>query len=93
MYGSKFRLGRSQDRPSRRPCGIADVESKSKPTLPAGEIAQAAFGETAPAVDLGRIWQTIVALGQQDTDPTGLAAPDGFEIVGASSDHLIVDTG
>lgn len=65
------------------------IESKRKPTLPAGEIAQAAFGEHGPAVDRGTIWQTIVAIGHQDTDPAGLAPPDGIDFLGASSDHLI----
>ena len=34
-----------------------------------------------------------MAIGRQDIDPDGLEAPDGIEILGASSDHLILDTG
>lgn len=69
------------------------IEAKSKPSLPWGDIAQSAFGEVLPAVDRGAIWQTIFALGRQDTDPDGLYPPDGMEVLGASSDHLITDLG
>ena len=68
------------------------VESKRKPTLPWGTPAQAAFGDPAPVVDRGEIWQTIVALGRQDIDPDGLVPPDGMRVLAASSDHLIVET-
>lgn len=69
------------------------IESKVKPTAPRGEIAQTAFG-SAPAVrDRGDISQTIVAIGHQDTDPGGLSPPAGIDVIGASSDHLVLDTG
>lgn len=71
---------------------IAEViESKIKPSKPWGEIAQTAFGEKVPAADRGNITQAILAIGQQDVDPAGLLAPTGIDIIGASSDHLIVD--
>ncbi len=69
------------------------IESKRKPTRPWGEIAQTAFGAQPAPIDRGDISQVIVALGQQDTDPNGLRAPAGIEILGASSDHLVADTG
>jgi predicted amino acid racemase len=69
------------------------VESKVKPSQPWGEIAQTAFGEEAPATDRGHISQTILAIGRQDIDPCGLHAPHGIEVLGASSDHLITDSG
>ena len=73
---------------------IAEViESKVKPSQPWGEIAQTAFGEKPPATDRGDISQTILAIGRQDTDPDGLHPQPGMEILGASSDHLIVDSG
>ena len=73
---------------------IAEViESKVKPSQPWGKIAQTAFGAKSPAKDRGQISQTILAIGHQDTDPSGLGPPLGIEIVGASSDHLIVDSG
>ena len=69
------------------------IESKVKPSQPWGKIAQTAFGAKAPAKDRGHISQTILAIGHQDTDPCGLGPPRGIEILGASSDHLIVDSG
>lgn len=73
---------------------IAEViESTVKPSRPWGELAQTAFGEKPPARDRGDIAQTILAVGRQDTDPDGLHPPPGVKILGASSDHLIVDCG
>ncbi len=69
------------------------VEFQRKPTLPWGQIQQAAFGPPPPRNDRGVISQAIVALGHQDIDPTGLQAPAGLSILGASSDHLILSAG
>ena len=73
------------------------IESKIKPAQPWGEIAQTAFGEPAtPSESLekqGFITQTILAIGLQDTDTAGLQVSDGMKILGASSDHLIIDAG
>ena len=69
------------------------IESKVKPSQPWGTIAQTAFGERpTDAFDRGLISQSIVALGQQDTDPCGLTSPHGIEILGASSDHVILES-
>jgi predicted amino acid racemase len=43
-------------------------------------------------LDQGDIWQTILAVGRQDTDVADLHAPTGVEILAASSDHLITAT-
>ena len=66
------------------------IETKLKPSQPSGTIAQTAFGESSPVIDRGQVTQSILALGRQDTDPHGLLPPAGIEIMGASSDHLIV---
>ncbi|QDU79020.1 Alanine racemase [Polystyrenella longa] len=68
------------------------IESKVKPSQPWGEIAQNAFGEKLTFLDRGRIPQAILAIGHQDTDPHGLQPPAGIDILGASSDHLIVES-
>jgi predicted amino acid racemase len=65
------------------------IESKVKPTQPSGKLAQTAFGTRPAATDRGAITQTILAIGLQDIDPCGLQPPEGTEIVGSSSDHLI----
>ncbi|MCG7898249.1 MAG: alanine/ornithine racemase family PLP-dependent enzyme [Candidatus Thiodiazotropha weberae] len=73
---------------------IAEViESKVKPSRPTGEIGQNAFGEKPTTTDRGHIMQTILAIGIQDIDPCGLQSPVGTEIIGASSDHLLLDSG
>ncbi|MCU7802303.1 MAG: alanine/ornithine racemase family PLP-dependent enzyme [Candidatus Thiodiazotropha sp. (ex Lucinoma borealis)] len=67
------------------------IEAKLKPSLPSGTIAQTAFGEAPPVTDRGLVTQAILAIGQQDIDPCGLTAPAGINIMGASSDHLILE--
>ncbi len=70
---------------------IAEViESKVKPSQPSGRIAQTAFGQAPPVADRGLVEQAILAIGQQDIDPCGLQPPAGIEVMGASSDHLIL---
>jgi predicted amino acid racemase len=77
---------------------IAEViESKVKPAQPWGKVAQAAFSESVQAQTSGTdvcesISQAILATGHQDTDPTGLQMDPGVRLLGASSDHLIVET-
>lgn len=67
------------------------IESKLKPSQPVGRVAQTAFGDVLPARNRGWVTQSILAIGRQDTDPDGLSAPVGIEIMGASSDHLILE--
>ena len=66
------------------------IESKIKPSQPTGDIAQTAFGEAKPIVDRGQVRQSILAIGIQDIDASGLQSPTGIDILGASSDHLII---
>lgn len=68
------------------------IESKTKPSLPWGIIAQSTFGEKPTEHDRGDITQTILAIGRQDIDFTGVNAYLDIDILGASSDHLIVDS-
>ena len=71
---------------------IAEViESKEKPSIPYGEIAQNAFGDAPTFVDHGIHRRVILALGRQDVLISGLKPTDrNFEILGASSDHLLL---
>jgi predicted amino acid racemase len=66
------------------------IESGIKPSQPSGTIAQSAFGEAPPIIDRGQVAQSILAVGRQDIDPNGLLPPTGIEIMGASSDHLVL---
>lgn len=68
------------------------VELKDKPSVPVGEVGFQAFGEKPTFNDRGVRRRAILAIGRQDVNidritPTLM----GAEIVGASSDHLIVD--
>ena len=69
------------------------IEVKTKPALPWGDTAQAAFGTPPARHDGELVRQAIVALGRQDTDPDGLAPPPGIIVLGMSSDHLVLDVG
>ena len=67
------------------------IESKEKPSLPFGEITQNAFGDVPTFVDRGIRRRVIVALGRQDVLISGLKPiSSDLEILGASSDHLIL---
>jgi ornithine racemase len=68
------------------------IESKQKPSLPYGEIGQNAFGVVPKFQDRGIRQRSIVALGRQDVLTSGLAVNDQLEIMGASSDHIILDS-
>lgn len=68
------------------------IESKCKPTKPWGRSGQNSFGEIPETEDRGFIWQTLLAVGRQDTDTADLTSPEGAKILAASSDHLIAQT-
>lgn len=68
------------------------VEVQDKPSRPEGDAGPNAFGERVTFPDLGPMRRGILAVGRQDTDAEGLTARDGrIKIIGASSDHLLVD--
>jgi ornithine racemase len=68
------------------------VEMKEKPSAPIGEIGMDAFGGKPVFVDKGIIKRAIVAVGRQDIKHEGLTPRDkGISILGASSDHMILD--
>jgi ornithine racemase len=67
------------------------VESKKKPSLPFGEICQDAFGNVPSFQDRGMQQRVIIALGRQDVLVSGLKSNSELEIIGSSSDHIILD--
>ena len=72
---------------------IAEViESKVKPSLPFGEIGRDAFGNIPVFRDRGIHQRAIIALGKQDTPISGLSCDRDLEILGSSSDHMVVDS-
>jgi predicted amino acid racemase/D-alanyl-D-alanine dipeptidase len=67
------------------------VESKIKPSLPYGEICQDAFGNVPEFKDQGQIRRALLGIGLQDVLVSGLTPRSDIEIIGASSDHIIVN--
>ena len=69
------------------------IEKKSKPTMPIGLIGHDAFGEVPIFVDKGFRNKVICAIGKQDVKIESLTPIDkGLQILGGSSDHLIIDS-
>ena len=98
--GESFLLGNDTAYGSRLPGTVNDgllceaqiVELKTKPSLPIGEAGVDAFGQKPFYEDRGRIRRAILAIGQQDTDRDGMHPLDEkVDVLGASSDHLILD--
>ena len=68
------------------------IEHMEKPSYPEGEIGINAFGEKIHYTDIGIRKRAILAVGRQDVDHENLEClQPGIAIIGASSDHLIVD--
>ncbi|BEP29102.1 ornithine racemase Orr [Helicovermis profundi] len=68
------------------------IELKEKDSIPTGNIGMDAFGNNPVFLDKGKMKRAIIAIGRQDVNPDGLTPYDkDIEIVGASSDHLILD--
>lgn len=69
------------------------IEIKEKPTYPIGEMFLDAFGNKPVYEDKGIRKRAILAVGKQDfvNDRNLVPLDENIEIVGSSSDHLIVD--
>jgi predicted amino acid racemase len=67
------------------------VELKTKPSQPYGEIAQDAFGHVPVFENRGNMERAILAIGRQDVDGLTIYPRIKADILGISSDHLILD--
>ncbi len=67
------------------------IESKIKPSLPYGDVYQDAFGNIPKFIDRGLIKKAILGVGLQDVLVSGLTPMLDIDILGASSDHIIID--
>lgn len=69
------------------------IEVKSKPTHPIGELFLDAFGNKPVYQDRGIRRRALLAVGKGDFAMHDKLIPltEGIEIIGSSSDHLIVD--
>lgn len=73
-------------------CLVAEViELKQKDSLPRGTVSTDAFGNVPVFSDRGSIRRAILGIGRQDVMTQGLTPVGDMEIIGSSSDHLIVD--
>lgn len=67
-------------------------EVKTKPSKPIGTSGLNAFGEPVAFEDKGDMVRAIGLAGRQDVDAEGLTPVEpGIAIIGASSDHLLMD--
>jgi predicted amino acid racemase len=68
------------------------VELQTKPSVPVGEIGRDAFGQVPVFEDRGMRRRAIVAAGRQDLRIDAMSPRDDkIIILGASSDHMILD--
>lgn len=68
------------------------VEIRDKPSYPIGVRSVDAFGNKVEYVDRGYMRRGILAIGKQDVFPNDLIPLDpSLEIIGASSDHTIIN--
>lgn len=68
------------------------IELYEKPSVPVGKSGRDAFGGRPVFEDRGVISRAVLAIGQQDTDAESMVPFDeDIDILGASSDHLIMD--
>ena len=68
------------------------IESKIKPSLPYGDVGQDAFGNVPEFRDHGPIRRAILGIGRQDVPVSGPTPRLDIDILGASSDHIIINT-
>jgi predicted amino acid racemase len=68
------------------------IEVKRRPSLPRGQTARDAFGREPRHQDRGERLRALGAIGIQDLG-AGSIVPEaqGIEVLGASSDHLVLD--
>lgn len=67
------------------------IESKIKPSIPYGTIHKDAFGNIPKFHNRGLIRRAIIGVGLQDVLVSGLTPVLDIEILGATSDHVIID--
>lgn len=68
------------------------IESRDKPSSLATRTIAPELGMLKLVRNDDLRTRTILAVGQQDTDTSGLTFPSGIMFIGATSDHTVVDT-
>jgi len=67
------------------------IELKTKYSKPAGEICQDSFGNKLEFQDRGYMRRAVLGIGKQDIDISRIKPRIDTDIIGASSDHLVLD--
>ena len=68
------------------------IEVDTKPSVPVGELGKDGFGLTPVFEDKGMRRRALIALGKAEVQPDHiLPRREGVEVLGASSDHTILD--
>jgi len=67
------------------------IESKIKPSIPEGDLCQDASGRIPQFKDRGLIRRVLLNIGLQDVQVAGLFPRMDVEVLGATSDHVILD--
>ena len=67
------------------------IELKTKDSVPCGELCQDSFGNKTEFQDKGPMRRAILGIGKQDIDISKITPRIDVDIIGASSDHLILD--
>lgn len=68
------------------------IESKTKLYRPILNTCKNAFGEDSVSAGTEDGIRAVLALGRQDVDVKGLSSTCGFQILGSSSDHTVLNT-
>lgn len=67
------------------------VEVYNKPSYPIGEMSMDSFGNKPQIIDKGNMNRGILAIGKQDIQLDNLIPIGKYQVIGGSSDHLIID--
>ncbi len=67
------------------------IEVKTKPSMPWGQRVQNALGHYPAFRDTGHMKRALVAIGRQDIEPDALQPQIAVRVLGATSDHLVLD--
>ncbi|MBN1901098.1 alanine/ornithine racemase family PLP-dependent enzyme [Candidatus Sumerlaeota bacterium] len=69
------------------------IEAKKKPSAPFGKMAQNVLGESPSLEDRGMMNRALAGIGLQDVHIAGLTPKSQIKIIGATSDHIVLDSG
>ncbi|MCV3274164.1 alanine/ornithine racemase family PLP-dependent enzyme [Roseobacter sinensis] len=69
------------------------IEARLKPSAMPTRPSPLEYGKLELVSNVGQINRSVLALGRQDTDASGLVFPSGIGFIDATSDHTVVDTG